>query len=66
MSINHFQNSYRIMRVQEKCKGFTKKYIVDRQNPFINTGILFSKILEKRNKKILGNNFKHTLKEVSQ
>ena len=54
------------MRVQEKCKGFTKRYILDRQNPFINTGILFSKILEKRNKKILGKNFKHTFKEVSQ
>ena len=54
------------MRVQEKCKGFTKRYILDRQNLFINTGILFSKILEKRNKKILGKNFKHTLKEVSQ
>ena len=54
------------MRVQEKCKSFTRKYIVERQNPFINTGILFSKILEKRNKKILGKNFKHTFKEVSQ
>ena len=53
------------MRVQEKCKSFTRKYIVDRQNPFINTGILFFGNFGKKKQGNIRKNFKHTLEEVS-